>query len=113
MSQLILQSHNESLTSCSLDELDRRAKLAELCMNHALEQQCWDLVQRHRHEALVVQEEIHRRLNALEDFPGHIGTRLAECTDDTANPWSDQNDATWGWADTTNESPDRPGPWHG
>ncbi|MEV0085516.1 hypothetical protein [Saccharopolyspora sp. NPDC050642] len=92
MSQLILQSHTESLTSCPLDELDRRVKLAELCMNHALEQQCWDLVRRHRREALVVQAEISRRLNALEDVPGHIGTRLAEWTDDTADSWWDQND---------------------
>jgi hypothetical protein len=83
MSSLTQQSRNASLTSCLLDELDRRAKLAELCMNHALEQQCWDLVQRHRREVLVVQAEIRRRLNALEDFPGHIGTRLDEWTDDT------------------------------
>jgi hypothetical protein len=83
MSQLIQQSHDATLASCLLDELDRRAKLAELCMNHALEQQCWDLVQRHRRELLVVQAEIRRRLNALEDFPGHVGTRLDEWTDDT------------------------------
>ncbi|MGW1678196.1 hypothetical protein [Saccharopolyspora sp. NPDC002376] len=75
-------SHDAPLASCLLDELDRRAKLAELCMNHALEQQRWDLVQRHRREALVVQTEINRRLDALEDSPGHVGTRLGELTDD-------------------------------
>ncbi|MER7014272.1 hypothetical protein ABT324_22850 [Saccharopolyspora sp. NPDC000359] len=74
--------HDAPLTSCTLDELDRRAKLAELCMNHALEQQCWDLVRRHRREALVVQAEITRRLDALEDSPGHIGSRLGEPTGD-------------------------------
>ncbi|MCI2418795.1 hypothetical protein MOQ72_15240 [Saccharopolyspora sp. K220] len=84
MSQLIQQSRNAELAACSLDELDRRANLAELCMNHALEQQCWELVKRHRREVLVVQAEIRRRLNSLEDFPGHVGTRLDEWTDGTA-----------------------------
>ncbi|MGW3472700.1 hypothetical protein ACWDKQ_30470 [Saccharopolyspora sp. NPDC000995] len=82
MSQLAQRSHNASLASCLFDELDRRAKLAELCMNHALEQQCWDLVQRHHRELLVVRAEIRRRLDALEDFPGHVGSRLDEWTDD-------------------------------
>ncbi len=53
-------------------------------MNHALEQQCWDLVQRHRREVLVVRAEIHRRLHSLEDFPGHVGTRL-----DDLDEWTD------------------------
>lgn len=82
MSQLTQHSRNASLACCPFDELDRRAKLAELCMNHALEQQCWDLVQRHRRELLVVQAEIRRRLDSLEDFPGHVGSRLDDWTDD-------------------------------
>ncbi|MEV0703558.1 hypothetical protein AB0I53_37360 [Saccharopolyspora sp. NPDC050389] len=87
MSQLIQHSHDASLASCLLDELDRRVKLAELCMNHALEQQCWDLVQRYRREVLVVRAEIRRRLNSLEDVPGHVGTRLAEWTDRAVGSW--------------------------
>ncbi|MER7079265.1 hypothetical protein [Saccharopolyspora kobensis] len=79
MTMFPLQQQPEvPLVSCLLDELDRRAKLAELCMNHALEQQRWDLVRRHRREVLVVQAEIRRRLDALEDSPGHVGTRLGE-----------------------------------
>ncbi|GAA4616943.1 hypothetical protein [Saccharopolyspora hordei] len=77
-----LQPQTAPLTTCSLDELDRRAKLAETCMNLALEQRCWAPLQRYRQEMLIVQAEIRRRLDALEDSPGHVGTRLGEQTDD-------------------------------
>jgi hypothetical protein len=56
-----------TLTQCSLDELDLRARRAERDMNLALEARRWNLVQRHRAHMRAALDERERRASELDE----------------------------------------------